>query len=80
MWMAFIWPLEHRLLERAKIPYPIIFHLLRNTFEIELHRNAVVKRFKTFPNTRKTRYDNTNVQNIKIKEIHSKSKAKVHYP
>lgn len=29
---------------------------------------------------RKRRYDNTNVQNIKIKEIHSKSKAKVHYP
>lgn len=39
-----------------------------------------VRRFKTFPNMRKTRYDNTNVQNIKIKEIHSKTKAKVHYP
>lgn len=37
---ALILPLEHRLVRRAKTPHPIIFHLLRNTFEIELYRNA----------------------------------------
>lgn len=79
-----ILPLERRLLGKTKAQHPIIFHLLRNIFEVVLYgsdeNKKIGKEIRNISNMKKTRYDNIYVQNIKIKKPLLRQKLKFIIP
>lgn len=84
MWTDLILPLEHRLLGKTKAQHPIIFHLLRNIFEVVLYgsdeNKEIGKEIWNISKYEKTRYDNIYVQNIKIKKPILRQKLKFIIP